>query len=125
MRTFSYSLLSCRVKDCQCYLLIDHTEVLNMQRHINPVVLITLGSSVAADQEDEDEEEEEDEDEEDEDNEEEDEEDEAEEKNLKKMEEQRSQGKVRGPLEVLCHLRSSVSHIYLISSPAFSLCKSK
>lgn len=81
--------------------------------------------SVAADQEDEDEEEdEEDEEDEDEDNEEE--EDEAEEKNLKKMEEQRSQGKVRSrPFFLLLHPLSSSSPVYLISSVTFSLCKSK
>lgn len=100
--------------------------MLVIQKCIIPPVLITLYPSVAADQEEEeDEEDEEEEDDEDEDNEEEDEEDEAEEKNLKKMEHQRSQGKVRGHLKVLWHPRSSLASIYLISSVAFSLCKSK
>uniref|UniRef100_UPI0037E84C52 pescadillo n=1 Tax=Semicossyphus pulcher TaxID=241346 RepID=UPI0037E84C52 len=60
------------------------------------IMALQRGEKPATEQEEEDEEEEEDEDEEEEDdNEEEDEEDEAEEKNLKKMEEQRSQGKVK------------------------------
>lgn len=81
--------------------------------------MFTLYSSVAADQEGEDEEEEEedDEDEEEEDNEEEDEEDEAEEKNLKKMEEQRSQGKVRGRPEVFLGTRFLLCHL------SYQLCR--
>lgn len=85
-------------------------------------------SIVAREQEDkgeeEDDEEGEDEEEED-DDEEEDEEEEAEEKNLKKMEEQRSQGKVRGfwTLFLVTGVFSCLS--YQLISCHFSLCKSK
>lgn len=104
---------------CLCSLITLCTELLDKQRRMILAVLLTLYSSVAADQESEDEEEEDEEDdEEDEDNEEEDEEDEAEEKNLKKMEEQRSQGKVRVRPKVFCGSRSLfVAHL------SYQLCR--
>lgn len=90
-------------------------------------------SIVASEQEGEEEEEEDDneeeegEEEEDDENEEEDEDedDEADEKNLKKIEQQRAQGKVRGFSNVFCSfgVRSHLS--YQLISCLFSLCKSK
>lgn len=99
------------------------TELRVKQRHITLVILFTWCSFVAADQEGEDEEEEdeeEDEEDEDDDNEEEDEDEEdgAQEKNLKKMEEQRSQGKVRGCQKVF----SVAASFFFVVQLSYQLC---